>query len=191
MNPQFVDISQRLKLQETMMRTDSGNLKSVVRDASTEGDRLLDENLVMEGSSRVGMTTNASLMSQAGRAQAAAEYSRAASSDTRTMGEINQAAKIIATKTLKDINTALKDINTSFYIYQGGSNYKRSIPNGTHPNNQPISHRDFEVTAYFDRPGTKIFWAETGDRLSEANKNVLLEKGLLSTFFFLILNHQL
>ena len=174
-----------------MMRTDSGNLKSVVRDASTEGDRLLDENLVMEGSSRVGMTTNASLMSQAGRAQAAAEYSRAASSDTRTMGEINQAAKIIATKTLKDINTALKDINTSFYIYQGGSSYKRSISLGTHPNKQPISHRDFEATAYFDRPGTQIFWAATGERLSEANKNLLLKKGLLSTFFFLILNHQL
>ena len=176
-----------------MMRTDSGNLKSVVRDASTEGDRLLDENLVMEGSSRVGMTTNASLMSQAGRAQAAAEYSRAASSDTRTMGEINQAAKIIATTTMKVIYTAMErtEDQPTRYIYQGGSSYKRSISHGTHPNEQPISHRDFEATAYFDRPGTQIFWAATGERLSEANKNVLLEKGLLSTFFFLILNHQL
>ena len=191
MNPQFVDISERKKRQETMMKTASGTVKSVVRDASKEGNRLLDENLVMENTSKAGMTSDQNLRRQASTAQAAVEYSQAASSDTRNMGEIVQAAKIIATKTLKDINTALKDINTSFYIYQGGSNYKRSIPNGTHPNNQPISHRDFEVTAYFDRPGTKIFWAETGDRLSEANKNLLLEKGLLSTFFFLILNHQL
>lgn len=52
------------------------------------------------------MTSDQNLRRQAETAQAAAEYSQATSSDTRTMGEINQAAKIIATTTMKVIYTA-------------------------------------------------------------------------------------